>query len=64
MSANRRVIRSMRRHAKLNHASVGGASHTGRAHWKVRKDNRKDDRPEPMKVPLSEYSEILNGEGL
>lgn len=55
------VKKSLRRHVRLKHASVGGASHMGRAHWKVRKDNRKDDRPESMKVALSEWLSHLNG---
>jgi hypothetical protein len=50
------VNKSLRRHAKRNHASVGGIGHMGRRSSTPKVSTRApDDRPEPMKVALSDF---------
>lgn len=55
MNAKRGLQRSLRRHVKLKHTSVGGAGHMGPLSTRKISKRAADDKPNPMKVPLREY---------
>jgi hypothetical protein len=51
------VNKSLRRHAKLNHASVGGVGHMGRRSSKPKGPCPREPQREPMKATLADLVE-------
>jgi hypothetical protein len=49
------VNKSLRRHAKRNHAAVGGVGHMGRRSSKPKGPCPREERREPMKATLADF---------